>query len=32
VREAQSVSELVFSLVFMGLTYFLVRQKWEFFR
>jgi hypothetical protein len=30
--DAQSISGIVFSLVFMGLTYFLVRQKWEFFK
>jgi len=30
--DSQSLNGVVFSLVFMGLTYFLVRQKWEYFR
>ena len=30
--DSRSVNGVVFSLIFMGLTYFLVRQKWEYFR
>ncbi len=30
--DTGSVQNVMFSLVFMGLTYFLVRQKWELFR